>query len=156
MVWSALPDHLNPHKNPEAWKGKDGEWKRWLKGFLSFGPRAKEPWARFREFPKVLFKIGGEGSWRYESSSGSLQFAHEYESTYLSRIQCWKRWAFFITWPLYFSFHVYYRKKDVLKYPDTDSDKLNIFKMFIFQIGFKRDGDLVYSLTMQGPGGRFE
>jgi hypothetical protein len=153
--WSALPDHLNPHKNPKAWIGTDTEWKRWLKGLFAFGPRAKEEWARFRELPITLFKSGGEGFWRYEDSTGSKQFTHQYAFSYLSRIQPWIRWSVFLNWPLFFHFHVIYRKKDVLKYPETDTDELNIGKAFVFDAGFKRDGDSVYWLTAF-LGGRFE
>lgn len=155
MVWSALPDHLNPHINPDAWKGKDGEFKRWIKGWLAFGPRAKEKWAKFRELPNTLFKFGGEGQWRYESTAGNLQFTKETPSTYLSRIQPWKRWAFSVSWPFFIHFHAFYKKKDVLKYPANDTNHLDIRKCFVFDFGMKRDGDLVYWLTAF-LGGRFE
>jgi hypothetical protein len=65
------------------------------------------------------------------------------------------RWAFFVSWPLFFSFSVIYRKADVMNYPDTDTDHLDIRKCFVIQAGFKRDGDLVYWLTAF-LGGRFE
>lgn len=155
MPWDALPDHLNPYKNPDAWKGTDTEWKRWIKGFLAFGPRCKASWARFRELPINLFKFGGLGNWRWETSDGKFQFSHEYDHTYLSRIQPWKRWHIFVSWPLFFSCAVIYKKKNVLKYPDTDTNKLNILKAFVFQGGFKRDADCVFWLTVF-LGGRFE
>ena len=155
MPWDALPDHLNPYKNPNAWKGTDTEWKRWIKGYLAFGPRSKHWWAKFREIPITLLKVGHGGFWRYENSDGSLQFTSYCKGSYLSRIQPWKRWHIFVSWPLFFSFSWIYRREDVLKYPDTDTNKLDISKAFVFQIGFKRDADLVYWLTAF-LGGRFE
>lgn len=157
--WDAVPDHLNQHKNPEAWKGKDGEWKRWLKGLQAF---------RFEGLPKLVFARKGAGSYRYENSDGSLQWESYYrlrackpwfDSTihplYLSRIQPWTRWAVYLNWPFFFHIHWFYRQKDVLEYPNTDTNHLNIFKYFEVSFGFKRDADGVSWLTMF-LGGRTE
>lgn len=72
MPWSALPPHIN---EPHEWAGTDHDtkWTRWMlyiKGWTAFGPRAKETWARWREFPKTLFAIRAkEGVFRLERES---------------------------------------------------------------------------------------
>jgi hypothetical protein len=73
---------------------------------------------------------------------------------YLSRIQLWSRFHFQIQWPLYFAFHVYWFKKDVMVYPDTNTNHLTIKNMFTISAGFKRDSDCTW-LTA-AIGGRFE
>lgn len=153
MPWSALPPQLNPHLNPDAWKGMDTEWKRWVKGWFAFGPRATQKWAQFREIPYTLFSKKGSGDWRFEDGRMQIGIKENlarisYSPFYLSRVQPWCRWAFYINWPLFIHFHVFYRAKDVMAFPDTDSDKLSILKYFEFAIGFKRDADVVYWLTM--------
>lgn len=42
--------------------------------------------------------------------------------------------------PAFFFCHVYWKDKDVIKYPEYKSDH-GIFKKFVFQIGYKYDGD---------------
>lgn len=173
MPWSAVPDHLNPHINPTAWKGTDQDvwWKRWLipyKGWMAFGPRATEKWARFREVPYTLFARKGKGYYRLESSDGHREWGvHDITETiwfdsneevppiYLSRSQYWTKWHIQLQWPLFVAFHIYWRLRDVPSFPDRPREDLSILHMFQFQIGFKRDADKVYWLTM-GAGGRHE
>lgn len=173
MTLSALPDHLNPEKNPDAWKGTDQEvWykKGWIKfrlKWLTFGPRATEWWAKFREYPITLIGIRGKGFWRLESTDGSYQeptsiktiknidWAESPNATYLSRIQPWCRYAAYLNWPLFFHFHIFWIEKAMMIPVDTNSDRLNILKYFEVSFGFKRDGDKVYFLTAF-VGGRTE
>lgn len=168
MTLSVLPERL---RDKQAWIKTDQHvWYKWfwfqlkLK-YFTFGPRAKEWWARFREYPITLIGLFGEGYSRWESSSGDKQdkgdvglmlVANEEKmGMYLSRIQPWSRYAIFINWPLFFHFHVFYKQRDVLKYPETKTNHLNIGKYFEVAFGFKRDGDLVYWLTAY-IGGRTE
>lgn len=155
--WDALPDKLNPYKNPNAWKGTDTEWKRWVKGLQAF---------RFEGLPRTLFAARGRGPFRWENSDGSKKIADYADRVlfreslqdagyYLSRIQYWTRWHVQLQWPLFFAVHVYHRPLDVPMFPNEPREDLSIKRMFSFQIGFKRDGDGVSWLTMF-LGGRWE
>ncbi len=172
MPWSAVPPHLNPHINPDAWKGTDQDvwWKRWLipfKGWMAFGPRATEKWAKFREYPWLLFAAKGKGYFRWENTDGSWEtidtpqkigqqtFDWTGAAVYLSRSQYWTKWHIQLQWPLFIAFHIYWRLRDVPSFPDRPREDLSILHMFQFQIGFKRDADRVYWLTA-GLGGRHE
>ena len=142
MPFSALPDHLNPKINPEAWKGTDDDnfWMRWrikLKGWFAYGPRATELWAKWREFPIVLTALFGNGESRWEESNGLFAIRSVNKSifwcysrtVYLSRIQYWCNWSFQIQWPLFIAFHIKYKGKLLYCYLGAarDADKIYWF-----------------------------
>ena len=161
MPKSALPEHID---EAHEWNGKDDDqhwytkWRKYVKSWFAFGPRATERWARWREYPVVLFGIRGRGVWRGESSDGSHQDCisdrvltrhseHEAgdhyvpERIYLSRVQLFCRWHIQIQWPLFVAFHWYSKSEDVLRFPDkADMDG----KLWFFYFGAKRDADRVY------------
>lgn len=157
MTLSALPERL---RDKSHWINTDQHvWYKWwwitfkLK-YLSFSWRATEWWARCREYPIVLFAWFGEGTQRWESSDGEeqlslpngLSFLPGPGKVYLSRIQPWSRFAIYLSYPLFFHFHIFWKSKDVMVYPHKDSDHLTIKKYFEIAGGFKRDGDC-YWLT---------
>jgi hypothetical protein len=137
--WSALPPHLD---SPEEWAGKDDDkhwytsWRKQVKGWFAFGPRATERWARWRLTPRVLLAIKGFGSWRLEddttwqllkSQRRVLTFTRGWGRWYLSRVQYYCAWHVQLQWPLYVGFHC----GDWQGYA-----------------GFKRDADRVYWLAL--------
>ena len=154
MPWSALPKHID---EPKEWIGTDW-WKnplqRWMleyKGWLAFGPRATEWWARWREYPLTIFSIKGKGDWRIEYTDGSkpdkiwadtIIFCRDFEPYYLSVIQYWCKWSFQIQWPLHVVFHWYLNEKDIPKGGERIKDSKN--KILFFRIGARRDSDKVY------------
>jgi hypothetical protein len=142
MPWSALPDHLNIYKNPDAWKGTDDDvwymrWRIKIKGWFAYGYRAPQWWAQWRVSPRCCFKIGGKGPWRWETFEGLLGHI------YLSRIQYWKRWHFQIQWPLAVAGHFYFHKRDVMPDISEDGNVANN-KLLYFYFGCMYDGDGVY------------
>lgn len=163
MPKSALPEHL---KNFD-WKGTDNaSWlmrqKKKIQYLLAAGPRVPSGFFKWREIPKLLFLFRGKGFERWENTDGtsifrnplSLDYYLSLDDYYLSRLQPWCRWHISLQWPLFFNFHVFYRQKNVVKFP-TYKSSFGITKMFTFGIGFKRDGDKVYWLTANA-GGNFE
>lgn len=168
MGINALPDKLRYDKNPDAWKGTDNaSWlmrlKKKIQSHLALGPRDGSA----REFPIILFARRGLGVWRRENSKvtvfspsigskSSYKFFRDYSdiNLYLSRIQCWCRWHIALQWPLFFQCHIFWKKQNVVKYPDYKSD-FGLKKLFNFHIGYKRDADKVYWPTMF-IGGNFE
>jgi hypothetical protein len=141
MPWSALPPHLN---SPEKWKGTDWDnrWQRWLlkyKGWVAFGPRAAEWWARWREWPITLLTLRGKGQFRFEDdcaawyahSPGMAIVCWKPNGVYLSRCQRYCRWSVQLQWPLFFAVHWYPNKN--LK-----------GKPWFAYIGAHRDSDKVY------------
>jgi hypothetical protein len=131
MPWSALPEHLN---SPEKWGGTDDDkwWMRWrlqIKGWFAYGPRATG-WAKWREWPVTLFKLGDNSGWRYEDDL-RIYYIKNVEvgdaKVYLSRIQYLKTWHIQLQWPLFFACHFYIGKK-----------------LIYFYIGASRDADKVY------------
>lgn len=138
MPWSALPPHLN---SPGAWNGKDDDdhsWTKWrkaVKGWFAFGPRAKEGWARFREWPITLVAISAKGQLRFENDYLAIKapakpvffYDSRFNRFYLSRVQYWVDWDLQIQWPLFLGFH---------------------WKGWQGYIGFKRDADKVYWLAL--------
>lgn len=140
MPWSALPEHLN---TPEAWNGYDDDdhwytsWRKYVKGWFAFGPRATERWARFRNIPIILFAVQGEGRFRLESDQYPSVSTPEKIFTwrslseplyyYLSRVQYWTNWHIGLQWPLFLHGHR---------------------GGWQFYIGFKRDADRVYWLAL--------
>jgi len=129
-------------------------------------PNVPSGFFKWRDIPKVLFALKGQGVLRWENSDGT-KILHDYQSKilltthvkdqklyYLSRIQPWCRWHISLQWPLFFNCHYIFRSEDVVLYP-TYQSAFGITKMITFGIGFKRDGDKVYWLTMNA-GGNFE
>lgn len=139
--WSALPPHID---EPNEWNGKDDDqhwftkWRKSVKGWFAFGPRATEWWARWREHPITIFALFGEGDSRWENTDGSITIRSVASAVfwyapsgqlkvYLSRIQYWCDWHTQLQWPLFFGFHA---------------------GNWQGYIGFKRDADKVYWLAL--------
>lgn len=157
MPKSALPKHLQNFD----WSGTDNasflmRMKKKLQVLIAAGPRVPSGFFKWRDIPKTLFAIKGEGDWRYENTDGSFitTDTQGIVPVYISRIQPWCRWFVYLQWPLFFNCGIIYRKKDVVKFPKYQS-VFGITKMFTFGIGFKRDGDKVY-WTTANFGGNFE
>lgn len=149
MPWSALPESLN---SPEKWAGTDNDtwYARWtlqFQGWFAFGPRAIEWWASWKFPPKVLFKIGGKGEWRYEFVQSLLSLPDGSPLSYylLSRCQYYKRWAFVVQWPLMFTLHWYWREKDVpISGGDNWNDDFSIMELVFMYGPLHWDADLIY------------
>lgn len=122
-----------------------GDWKdiwpfKYLKPSLTaFGPRSNHWWARWREYPIVLFAVFGEGQSRWEESNGlfALQAPNKLlryynpgknGPLYLSAIQYWCDWHVQLQWPFFFAFHV----------------KMFNNKIWYFRIGARRNADRFY------------
>lgn len=132
MPWSALPPHIN---EPNEWDGKDDDdhwytsWRKQVKGWFAFGPRATEWWARWRELPITLFAVFGPGESRWENDFMAIRAENapvilfDPTSFYLSRVQYWCKWHIQIQWPLFICVH---------------------YGGWMGYIGFKRDADKVY------------
>jgi hypothetical protein len=156
MPWSALPEHLN---SPEKWNGKDDDkfwftkWRKSIKGWFAFGPRATEWWARWRETPTTLFYAGGSGEVRLEDDECDTAVTKDrlneaiHDKWYLSRIQYWSRWHIQIQWPFFIAFHIYWKEEDVPPSPWRPLED-GIKHMIYFYWGFSRDSDKVYWLTL--------
>jgi len=122
--------------------GTGTDWDNWLqrwwkKSWFAYGPRATQWWAKWDSPPKILFKIGGAGTWRYEVDPMSGK-------PYLSVIQYYKRWHFAISWPFMIGFHFYFKAADV---PQSEFAKLGDFldnKLFNTYAGARYDQDGVY------------
>ena len=158
---SALPEHID---ESHEWDGKDDDqhwytkWRKKVKHWMAYGPRATEWWARWREYPKTLFAVAGEGFWRFETESeteigligaeftpstdGAWYILNtDFGNYYITRVQLYSRWHLQIQWPLFIAFHWYVKSEDVLRFPDkTDRDG----KLWFFYVGAKRDADKVY------------
>lgn len=167
MPWSALPEHLD---SPEKWKGTDWDnpWQRWLlkfKGWLAYGPRAKEWWARWREIPITLLALNCSRIVHSDGSKGEFHFPlrfiqHPWNTKELTEtghypaiIQYWKRWSLNIQWPLHIALHIFWKKPTILKYPETRDFKIS--EMFYFRCGARRDQDKVYWFPSLFIGGDF-
>ncbi len=147
MPWSALPPHID---SPEEWAGKDDDqhwftaWRKRVKGFFAFGPRATEWWARWRFAPKAVFAVGGRGPWRFENDKWDAVRQTPYHcharGWYLSRIQYWKPWHIQVQWPLFVAAHVYLPKVTLPEPKERYRDEGLVY----FYVGAKRDGDAVY------------
>jgi len=138
----ALPVHL---QDSDAWKGTDDDnwlmrWRLKCKGWFAYGPRASKWWAKWREIPVCLFKIGGLGYWRWELDGQGEAIVRE-PGDYLSRIQYWKRWHIQVQWPFFIAFHFYFKADDVpCPWNEWDTDGMLIYGYF----GAHRDADKVY------------
>lgn len=147
MCKEALPEHID---EPSEWTGTDHDnWLfKWFIPFkikyLAFGPRDSHKWHKWREWPLLLFRVGGRGYWRFEDDCASSTVW--LEPCYLSRIQYWKRWHFAIQWPFFVSFHFYFRDKYVPNYPHkvTPDGLKTSGKLLYFYFGAHRDADKVY------------
>lgn len=163
MPWSALPDHLNPRKNPEAWKGTDTFWKRWTRGLLSFGPRATEKWAKWRDCPLSVFAWRGKGLWRVEEKTGKERIGMDENTVhsrpdgyFISRIQPFCRFHVALQWPLFVSWHIFWRQKDVEAFDAHKYAKRTIKSLLCGYIGAKFDPvDQFYSVSFS-IGGSWE
>ncbi len=154
MPWSALPEHLN---SPEKWAGTDNDtwYARWtlrFQGWFSFGPRATQWWASWKFPPSELFKIGGAGTWRYEFVP-DLDGVQHYV---LSRCQYFKRWHFAWVSPLCFTFHVYWRTKDVPVVKTTWKNEFDITKLLFVYGPIHWDADLIYWILSFYIGGEWK
>lgn len=139
--FDAVPEHLD---SADKWKGTDWDtwYQRWMlkfHGCFSFGPLSHFWWARWKNPPKTLLKIGSgpTGTWRYEGDPITGE-------PYISRIQYYQRWHFAIHWPFLITFHFYFKASDV---PQTQYAKLGDFldnKLFYFYLGTHYDQDAVY------------
>lgn len=154
MPLSALPPELQDVENhfPDdeqfgttTWYGRLYRWyQKTTKTWFCFSYRCTEWWARWRKFPFVLFAIGGDGLWRYESENGDMTSYNQCKTGdgwYLSRVQYYKRWHVALQWPLMFSAHFYNKAEDVPSraWPRPDSDgKLWFFYWNHF------DNELIY------------
>lgn len=161
---SALPPGYRLGPDNQSWLMK---LKKKVQIWLAAGPRVPDGFFKWREYPKLLFIRRGEGWLRWEDSLGKYitqvvetdekenfwAINHKIQ-VYLSRIQPWTRWHVVLQWPLYFNCHFIYRKKDVVQYPQYQSE-FGVCKMLTFGIGFKRDSDKIYFLTTNF-GGNFE
>lgn len=164
MPRNALPSHLQDFD----WKGTDNaSWLMRLKKVVQIwfagSPRVPHGFFKFRDVPKTIFLLHGEGWIRYENTDGSkiLDGDHynkipkeEQGDYYVSRIQPWIRWHIVLSWPFFFNWHYFYDQKYVIDPPKYESS-FGIDKMVTSGIGYKRDGDKVYWPTMNG-GGNFE
>jgi hypothetical protein len=131
---------------------------------LTGGPRVPRGFWKWRTYPKKLFLIFGTGRLRLESSNGDLIIScSDYANwartspptrVYLSRIQPWCRWHFALLWPLGLTWHIFWNKKDIAKYPKYRSN-FGLKKLFAGYLGWIRDGDKIYKPSLF-CGGNFE
>lgn len=165
MPKSALPPHIN---EPHEWAGKDDDqhwytsWRKYVKGWMAFGPRATEKWARWRDIPKVLWAMKGNGYWRFESDGKPDGWSNvedprtwlkDNPGYYLSRNQYWCESHQAISWPLFYSAHRYKDPKDVIP-AGTKEDRDG--KILMFYAGAKRDADRVFWFPAVYPGANFK
>ena len=163
---------------PKGYKlGPDNQgWLMGLKNKIQVlftgGPRVT-PTSSFwhwRDMPKTLVVLSGNGDLRYENTDGSkvIGFPKKpytdiwpddetktFDQYYLSRIQCWKRWHIALMYPLGIHWSFIYRSKDVVKYPKYQS-VFGIKKMWCGYLGWIRDADKVYKPKAYPFGGNFE
>lgn len=170
LEFDAMPDHLNTQAEIDAAFPDDsqfanrtgliGLYGRALKKFNKltkpwsvFGPRSRFAWARWQFPPKIIFKLGGKGTWRYEL----ITRPDGYLSYWIySRCQYYKRWALIVEWPLSLTFHIYWREKDV---PVEDQPWANDFGItrLLFAYGpIHWDADIIYWLLSFYVGGQWK
>jgi hypothetical protein len=151
-TFDALPPGLDRWQD---WKGKDHDkvwytrWVKYVKGWFAFGPRSAYSWARWSFPPKLLFKIGGKGPWRYEFVAAP-DTSHVLDGHFmLSRCQYFKRWHLAVySRPFMVTFHVYWRAKDV---PPSDGiiweNDFGISKLLFLYGPIHWDADVIYWLS---------
>ena len=177
MPWSAVHPDLNPYLNPNAWKGTDTYWKRKTRGLLSFGPRATEKWAKWRDCPKHLFSFSS-GQLRWETKDGLRRLAYpendkkkprlilvtsrvwlDKAESFLSRIQPFARFHVALSWPLFISWSIFWKEKDVEQFNPHEYKKRAIKELFCGYLGAKfdpgRPGWPVYHISLS-LGGSWE
>lgn len=171
MPLSAMPEHLNSKEEIEAAFPDDSQYgdswfgrlyKRYNKAtktWFAFSYRCTEWWARWRKYPKIIFAVGGKGSWRFETEHGELilftldmlEHTGAKDIAYLSRIQYYKRWHFAIQWPLMISFHFYLKESDV---PSPVEPRPELDGKLWFGYWNHFDADLVYWMVTSAYLGR--
>lgn len=136
MPVSALPPGFNNTQH--------GDWaniwpfKYIRPSWTAFGPRASQWWAKWREYPIVLFAYFGKGDARWEESNGAFAVRApnhtiwfynpgNFGPMYLSAIQYWCDWHVQLQWPLFFAFH--WKTKT---------------RVWYFRIGARRNADRFY------------
>lgn len=150
MPQSALPEGFKIYAAGTGtdWDNPIQRW--WNKGWFAYGPRATQWWAKWREFPKVLFaRHDKNGLWWYENTDGSRQW-NSFGKTplpvsglgrddgYLSAIQYWTKWHIAIMWP--FHFQLSYYIDPVPSYPNHAGNA----RVLYIRFGARRDADKVY------------
>lgn len=150
MCWTSLPGHLNSKNEIEAnfpddsqygntWYGRP--WRRfrkWIKPHTAFSHRDIHWYHRWRKQPITLLALFGKGDSRWENEIMAIRSVNtpvclyfpSSNSFYLSRVQYWCDWHVQLQWPLFFSFHFQYGRRN------TDGVQ--------FYIGAKRDADGVF------------
>lgn len=172
MPKSAFPEGYKLGPDNQSWFMRI---KKKVQAWFAAGPRVSSGFWKWHEFPITSFALKYKGMWRLENTDGTIfnsesrnvlfdwigYIIKDYgpgkrvgEFLYLSRIQPWTRWHFSINWPFFVNFHLIYRVKDIVEYPEYRSD-FGIGKMFTFYFGWKRDSNKVYIPTIYG-GGNFE
>jgi len=158
MPASAYPANYKLGADNQGWlMGLKNKIQVWFTG----GPRVPSGFFRFREIPKTLVLLSGNGDLRYENTAGSRVFRYKdfplfwvTEPFYLSRIQPWTRWHIALMYPLGIHWSFIYRSKDVVSYP-TYQSVFGISKMFAGYLGWIRDSDKIYKPKVYA-GGNFE
>lgn len=163
MPFDALPPGFD--------NSQKGDWNFWPFRYIrpsltAFGPRCTEWWAKWREFPTILFAKRGKGPWRSELTDGYQQYAAETldqlkplvyvlrgrqfgaEHVYLSAIQYFCRWHIQFQWPLFFAIHWYKKSTDVPEYPNKPT-----VQPIYFRIGARRNADGFYDFPSAHIGG---
>jgi len=143
-TFDAMPEHIN---EAHEWNGKDDDdhwytsWRKQVKGWFAFGPLSAYSWARFRNYPVTLFAVRGKGKFRFEADRPLGLETFQWSDTkfdvwfgphlgfenYLSRVQYYTTWHLALDWPLFLHGH---------------------FGEWQFYIGFKRDADRIYWLSL--------
>lgn len=150
--FDGVPPHLD---SIEKWNGTDNDkwyarWTMYFTGWQAFGPWSKYKWSRWDFPPKVMFKVGGKGTWRYEDINYG-----QYHMV-LSRCQYYKRWHLAVLWPLQIQFHVYWREKDVPVYGLPWANEFSIKQLFFAYGPIHWDADLIYWLLSFYIGGQWK
>lgn len=165
MSISAMPEWIKPKS---AGTGTDWDWwgqRWWNKAWFCYGPRATEWYAKWREFPMIIFAIRSRvsGVFRVETEDWTRDSGRERPALenryvmdsnirltvddgpmtrtvqgYLSAIQYWTKWHIQLQWPFFFAFHFYIGS--VPPFPDHAGDRRVIY----FRIGARRDADKCY------------
>lgn len=143
MTISAMPPWIKDTSDGTNTDWNNGIQRYWKKSWFAYGPRAIEWWARWREYPRTLFAILGDGFTRFETetyerdSSSDIHVStdgrwyilnHDFGPYYLSAIQYNLQWHFQIQWPLFVAGHFKITEKVI----------------FYFRVGARRDADKVY------------
>jgi hypothetical protein len=159
---SAYPTGYKLGKDNQSWLMRQ---KNKVQVWFTGGPRVPSGFWKFRELPRTLILLSGNGDLRYENTDGTVitclcktkagvLFNMEPTACYLSRIQPWTRFHFALMWPLAIHWSLIWRSRDVVKYPKYQS-VFGIKKMFAGYLGWVRDSDKIYKPKFF-VGGNFE